>query len=103
MQGNTNNKAESMADKRVTWSDNLINIKVMTPQTSVNENLADITIYEEEEDVEETMCNGVAKNLAEASSSSNDKKSKSKSLQEEHRNLEMSLQQIFGTNLCSTK
>ena len=76
MQGSTNNKAETMTDKRVTWSDILINVKVMTPQTSVNENLADITIYEEEE----TMCNGVGKNLAEASSSSNRKKSKSKSL-----------------------
>ena len=37
-------------DKTVTWSENLTNIKRMTPQTSVIENMTDIVIHEEEEE-----------------------------------------------------
>ena len=44
-------------DKTVTWSENLTNIKMMTPQTSVIENMTDIVIHEEEEEkVEEKRC-----------------------------------------------
>ena len=38
--------------KRVTWSENLTDVKVMTPQPSVFDNFAGIVFLEEEEDEE---------------------------------------------------
>eukprot|EP00092_Neocalanus_flemingeri_P005923 GFUD01006377.1.p1 GENE.GFUD01006377.1~~GFUD01006377.1.p1 ORF type:complete len:186 (+),score=43.53 GFUD01006377.1:244-801(+) len=37
-------------DKKVTWSEKLTDIKVITPQPSVLDNLKEIVFYEEEED-----------------------------------------------------
>eukprot|EP00092_Neocalanus_flemingeri_P059353 GFUD01070913.1.p1 GENE.GFUD01070913.1~~GFUD01070913.1.p1 ORF type:complete len:151 (-),score=35.55 GFUD01070913.1:113-565(-) len=37
-------------DKKVTWSEKLTDIKVITPQPSVLDNLKEVVFYEEEED-----------------------------------------------------
>ena len=41
-------------DKKVTWSENLTDVKIMTPQPSVFHNLRDIVFCEEDE---ETLTN----------------------------------------------
>merc|ERR1712106_985988 len=94
-------------DKKVTWSENLINVKMMTPQTSVIENLTDIVIEEEEENYievnEPTGFSQPSMNITESSSlsiqSQNIDKSSKQNIQDTHRSLEKSLQQIFGTNV----
>jgi len=94
------NPDTTAADKRVTWSENLIDIKVMTPQTSVHENLTDIVITEEEEDIQEgkdpPACLGSTSKISEKTSSSSQD-----ILLEERKSLEKSLTQILGTNLLS--
>jgi len=94
------NPDTTAADKRVTWSENLIDIKVMTPQTSVHENLTDIVITEEEEDIQEgkdpPAWLGSASKISEKTSSS-----RQDILIEDRKSLEKSLTQILGTNLLS--
>ena len=99
------NPDTTAADKRVTWSENLIDIKVMTPQTSVHENLTDIVITEEEEDIQEGKdppdCLGSASKISEKTSSSYMARSSQDILIEDRKSLEKSLTQILGTNLLS--
>ena len=120
-------------EKSVTWSENLTNIKMMTPQTSVIENMTDIVIYEEEEKVEElapfressgTFVDSLVTQVENIQNKENDdfqclekcKKSDDYSLkghhqdnqsqnnfQDEHKSLDKSLQKIFGTTLHSSK
>ena len=97
--------SDTATDKRVTWSENLINIKVMTPQTSVHENLVDIVITEEEEDIQEgkdpPTCLGSVSKISEKTSSSSKARSSQDILLEDRKILEKSLTQILGTNLLS--
>ena len=120
-------------DKTVTWSENLTNIKMMTPQTSVIENMTDIVIHEEEEEnVEEpttfqeprrTFVDSMATHIENIQSKENniqclEKCYKSddnsvkchhkdnqnqKNFQDEHKSLDKSLQQIFGKSFHSSK
>ena len=45
--------------KKVTWSENLTDVKVMTPQPSVFDNFAGIVFLEEEEEEEEDQEIGI--------------------------------------------
>ena len=120
-------------DKSVTWSENLTNIKMMTTQTSVMENMTDIVIYEEEENVEvlapfqESRGNFVDSLVTQEENIQNKEiddfqclekcqKSDDYSLkghhqdnqsqnnfQDEHKSLDKSLQKIFGTTFHSSK